>query len=103
MSLMDEVLAHGELKVEARVLEDHAEPAAHLGRLGPEVGAEDADGAFVRMGQGGEDTEQGRLAAAVGPEEAEDLPRHYGKIDPRERLPRRSLPLGFIGVPKAAR
>src|SRR5205823_528877 len=40
MPLVDEVLAHGELNIEARALEDDAEPAPDLPRLGDEVGAE---------------------------------------------------------------
>ena len=107
MPLMDEVLADGELEIEAGALEDDAEPAADLPRLRGEVGAEDVDRAALRAGQGREDAEQGRLAAAVGPEEAEDLPRRHLEVDPRERRRHLDRPaaatLGGIGEPHAAR
>ncbi len=103
MPLMDQVLADGELEIEAGALEDDAEPAADLPRLRGEVGAEDVDRAALRPGQRGENAEQGRLAAAVGSEEAEDLPRRHLEVDPRQRRRHRTSPApGGIGVAHAA-
>ena len=85
MPLVPEVLADRELEVEARALEDDAEEPPHRPRLPSWIEAEDTDLAGLRARQGGEETEERRLAAAVGAEEAEDLPRRHVEIDPNER------------------
>ena len=102
VALVDEVLAHAELDVEARALEDDAEPPAHLPRLGGEIGAEHPHGAGLRPGEGGEDAEQGRLATAVRSQEAEDAPRGHVEIQAGERGPGGTgLAFAGVGVPEA--
>src|SRR5207245_11798018 len=64
-AVMAEVLRDGELAVDARVLEDDAEPAAHRVRRARHVVTEDAGGTAVGRQEGGEDTEERALAAAV--------------------------------------
>ena len=87
-TVMAEVLLDGELAVDARVLEDDAQSAAHGVRRGPHVVAEDARDASVRGQQGCEDPEERALAAAVRPEEAEELATRDGERHPGERLAR---------------
>src|SRR5439155_15083815 len=85
-TVMAEVLLDGELAVDARVLEDDAQPAAHGVRRAPHVVAEDARDASVRGQEGCEDPEERALAAAVRPEEAEQLATRDGERRPGERL-----------------
>ena len=85
-AVMAEVLLDGELAVDARVLEDDAEPAAHRVRRARHVVTEDAGGTAVGRQEGGEDTEEGALAATVRAEETEQLAARHGERHAGERL-----------------
>ena len=85
MPLMREVLAHPQFLVEARRLKDDAEPAAQGAGIAQEVEPENAGRAARRPNEGGENAEEGRLAAAVRPEQAEDFARRDAERDVVER------------------
>ena len=68
-----EVLAHRQAVVEARLLEDDAEPPAGGERLSRDIGTADQRDAAVGRQDGAEDVHQRRLAGAVGSEQREQL------------------------------
>jgi len=82
-----EVLGHRELRVEARALEDHPQAHPHRARLVGQIPAQHPHGSPGRRHEGGEDLEEGRLAASIRPEETKDLSAGYGKGDAGERFP----------------
>lgn len=85
--MVSEVLDDREFWIEAWTLEDYPEIPPDGVRLTGEVVAKQACHPAGRRHQGGEDLEEGRLAAPIRPEETEDLSARYGKGDAGERLP----------------
>jgi hypothetical protein len=78
-------LGHGELVGELRVLQLNAEPLAQRAGVGRPREPEDLDLPFIRGGQPLADFNGGRLAGAVGSQQAEtDAARHI-QIDARRR------------------
>jgi hypothetical protein len=75
-------LRRGQVIEEGGRLELDADQAADRGALGDRVEAGDADAARVGRAQPLDHLERGRLAGAVRPEEAEDLARPDGEVDP---------------------
>src|ERR1700728_337974 len=83
-----DVLLGGQVEVERRLLEHHAEFPADLALLHGQVQAGDPDPARGR-GQGrGEHRHRGRLPRAVGPEQAEQLALGHGEADPVDGVAR---------------
>jgi hypothetical protein len=70
-----EVPVHGQVAVQRRFLEDHAQVAAHLGGMGVHVSTEDADRAAAQRLQGAQRLQQAGLAGPVGSEQGDDLAR----------------------------
>ena len=83
-----ERFAYAEERVEDELLRHDAEQPACATVILDHIVAEYARGAAVGAGQPGEDGDQGRLARAVGTEQAEELTRFDNQIDARERLDR---------------
>ena len=81
-----QVLAAGRLGVEAVLLPDDADRAAHALRLREHVVAGDARLAFVGPREGGEDLDRRRFAGAVRAEEREDRPLVDREVEAVERL-----------------
>ena len=79
------VLAAGEEVVERRLLQRGADVAAHVGALVGDVEAGDRRAAGRGRQQRREHVHGGRLARAVGPEEAVDLAGRDGQIDAVDR------------------
>src|SRR4051812_42841158 len=73
VALRTEVFFHREGLIQALRLKHDADMAAHLGRVAGHVDTGDEGLAGGRRHHGRKDAEKGRLASAVGPEEAEDL------------------------------
>ena len=73
--MVNQVLLDREEAVDARMLEDDAERAAHGVRLRGDVVAEDARASAARGQQRREDAKERALAPAVRPEEPEELAR----------------------------
>jgi hypothetical protein len=71
--VVHEVLLDGEEAVDARMLEDDPEPPAHRLLLARHFVSEDARGAVRDRHESREELEERALAAAVRPEEAEQL------------------------------
>src|SRR4051812_4578660 len=88
---MDEVLADGQLVVEAGILEHDAQERTRGRGVGDEVPLEDRRRAGRRRERHREDAEKGALAAAVRPEEAEQLAFRDGERDVVERAARGRL------------
>jgi hypothetical protein len=81
-----QVLGHRQLEVQAPGLKDDAGLLPRLVRFAGHIEA------LIRPSAGGhhqrrKDAEQGRLAAAIGTQQAEDLRRLYGKAQVVERQP----------------
>jgi hypothetical protein len=76
-----QVLLGGQVGVKGRLLEDQADVTADLVPLAGDVEAGHRGRAGGRVGQGAEDLDGGRLAGAVGAEEAEGLPRPHVQVD----------------------
>ena len=68
-----QVLVGRELYVDAGRLKDHADMLAKASRIGGRVAAVDHCTATHGQHERGKDAEHGRLAAAIGAEQAEDL------------------------------
>ena len=83
------VLAPGQILVERRELARHGDRAAHRMRLGDEIVAHDAGGAFVRRRQRCQHAHQRGLAGAVRPEDREDRPARHLEVDAGQRPARR--------------
>ena len=77
-----EVLAHGEIEVDHRLLEHDAHAGESRGRLSGEVVPEDAHGARVGDEQAREDLEQGRLSGPVQSQKG----RHPAGLDHEDVL-----------------
>ena len=75
-----DVLAHGHVRKERVVLEHHAEAPPLRGQRG-DVLALDEDPARVRGLEAGDQAQHGRLAAAGGPEQRDDLALRGGEGD----------------------
>ncbi len=71
--MMRQVLGDGQFAVEARMLEDDSEPAAHGDRVVGEVVAQDHGASLLNRDQGRQQLEQRGLAAAVRSEEPENF------------------------------
>ena len=81
-------LAHAEERVEHQFLRHHAEHAPRPPVVGDDIGAHHAHLARACARQAGDDADQGGLAGAVRPEQAEELALGDGKAHPGERLQR---------------
>jgi hypothetical protein len=81
-----QVLPPGEDLVDGRELPGQADRFAHGLRLGDDVESRDARGARIRLQQGGEDADHGRLAGAVRPEQGEDAARGDVEVDALEHV-----------------
>src|SRR5271155_267611 len=84
MTVSREIFADGQLAVETRMLKHDAEPPPHRGRFAREIVTEQLRAARLDWCERREQLEQGRFAAAVGSEKAEDLAardceRHVGE------------------------
>ncbi len=88
MALVHQVLGHRELLVEARGLEDDAEPLANRLRLPAEIESQDANVARLNGNQRRQEAEEGRFAAAVGTQKDEDLAQLDLQANSRQRPPR---------------
>ena len=73
VALGAQVLFHGQRFVQALRLEDDADLAADFGGLARHVAAGDHGAALGGHHHGGENAEEGGLAAAIRPQQAEDL------------------------------
>ena len=69
-----EVLASGQMGVEARLLDDRADPGQGLGAAGRQAPDRAAASSRRRLGEAEQQPDQRGLAGAVGPEEAEGGP-----------------------------
>ena len=81
-----EVLEAGEVLVDRRVLAGEADLAAQCLGVLEHVEAGDASAAAVGLQQRGEDAHRGRLAGAVGPEQAEHRARLRAQVDAAQRV-----------------
>src|SRR4029077_13901625 len=79
-----QVLQPGELVVEARFLEDHAEARPIVGVAGGDRAPFPEDSPSVGYQHAGEEREGGRLAGAVGTEKAECFASLQGEGEPRD-------------------
>src|SRR5437762_3390628 len=86
MTVMNEIFRHGQLGIEAGILEDHAEPRANALGFPLEIVPEHAHSALAGPNQRREDLEQSGLAAAVGAEQSEDLAALDGEADSPQRF-----------------
>ena len=77
-----QVLRGRQVHVERRVLEHQTDVAANVEPLGDDVVAGDRRRPGRRLGKRAQHLDRRRLAGAVGPEEAEDLPRLDVEGDP---------------------
>src|ERR1700739_504195 len=73
--LMPEVLVGCEFGINALRLEDYADMTPERARLSNRIQTDDRRGARTRHDQGRKDSEKGRLAAAIGAEQPEQLRR----------------------------
>ena len=91
--LQADQLAAGHQRVERRFLQGDADRGAHLARFGDDVVAGDAGPAAGRQQQRRQHPHRGRLAGAVGAEEAVDLALVDREVDPLhgEHLAERAL------------
>ncbi len=71
--------------IDRRVLQGHADAAAHVVGLGDNVEPGDSCRACGRREQGGEHAHRRALACAVGPEKAEDLTFGDAEVHPVDR------------------
>src|SRR5262249_31158362 len=77
----NEVLAHGEIPVEVRLLRHDPDPRLHLAPLLARVEPEHAQLAVVDVREAVDHLHRGRLAGAVRPEEAEALLPAHVEVD----------------------
>ncbi len=90
-----QVLAAGEVREEARALDERADPGEDGGARADRV-AEDPDLTGVRLDQAHQHAQGGRLARAVRTQEAE----HLALLDAEGQVPHR-VPVRRLGVPLA--
>ena len=90
-----EALAHGQVRVERRGLQDDPDPLAPLLRRVGRILAEDLHLAGVAVAVALEDLDRGRLSGAVRPEEAEYLAGADLEVDAADRL------VGAVALPQA--
>jgi hypothetical protein len=83
-----QVLAAGEVGVDGRALAGEPDLKAHLRTLAHDVVAHDLGVAAVGAQDGGQHAHRGRLAGAVGAEQAEDAARRHLEVDAVERRDR---------------
>src|SRR4029077_13786468 len=81
-----EALGDGEVRVERRGLEHHADPLAPFWACPLRVDAQHFDAAGVAVAVPLEDLDSRRLARPVRAEQAEDLARLDGEVDAPDRL-----------------
>src|SRR6266849_2922684 len=86
MTMMREVLGHGQLAVEPRMLKHDAQPPPHPSRLAREIVPENPRAPRLNRRQRREQLEQRALAAAVGPEKTKNLAARNREAHARERL-----------------
>src|SRR5436190_4910149 len=91
-----ERLAHADVVVDARLLQDDAHPLAQLARPAARIEAQDGDLPGAARAIALEDLDGRRLARAVGPEQAEDLAALDAEVDAADGL---EVP---VGLPQAA-
>jgi hypothetical protein len=77
-----EVLAHGQIGVGGRGLDEVADAREHIARAGPHPPAEDDDLAAVGTDEAQQHADGGRLAGAVPAEEGVDLAGAHIQIEP---------------------
>ena len=80
-----QVLFGRQLHVDALLLEDHADQAAHAARLFGDIVPHDERASACRNHQRRKNAERRRLAASVGPEQSEDLRRTHFERHARQR------------------
>jgi hypothetical protein len=80
-----QVLATRQDLVDGRELPGQADRGAQAPGVLDHIEAGNAGAACVRLEQGGEDPDRGRLAGAVGPEEAVHGALRYRQVDSRQR------------------
>jgi len=83
--LQVQVLAGRELAIQARLLEHHAQAAAHGGPLACRVRPQDANAALRRERQGRQDGDGGGLAGSVGSQQTEEGALLHAQIETVER------------------
>jgi len=83
--LQVQVLAGGELAIQARLLEHHAQAAAHGGPLAHRVRTQDANAALRRQRQGRQDGDGSGLAGSVGSQQTEEGALLHAQIETVER------------------
>src|SRR6202166_1419134 len=86
MTVMREVLAHGQLAVESRMLKHDTEPPPYPGRLAREIVPEHPRAPRLNRRERRQQLEERALAAAVGPEKTENLAARNGEAHIQERL-----------------
>src|ERR1700682_427969 len=97
MTMMREVLGHGQLAVESRMLKHDAQPPPYPGRLAREIMPKNSRAARLNRRERREQLEKRALAAALGPEKSENLAARTRETPLRKRL---ALP---VAKPKRAR
>jgi len=83
-----QVLAARQMRVKPRLLDDRADASERRGTLCRQVPAEQTHAAGGRLGQPQQQPDQGGLASAVGPQEAEGTAARDFQVDAVERRPR---------------
>src|SRR5260370_31315100 len=86
MTMMRQVLGHGQLAVEPWMLKHDAQPPSHPGRLAREVTPQYPRAPRLNRRQRREQLEQRALAAAIGSEKSENLAARHREAHIRERL-----------------
>src|SRR6266852_5560218 len=86
MTMMREVLGHGQFAVEPRMLKHDAQPPPHPGRLARKVMPKYPRAPRLNRRQGREQLEKRALAAAIGPEKTENLAARNRETHVRQRL-----------------
>src|SRR6266850_1139873 len=86
MTMMREVLGHGQFAVEPRMLKHHTQSPPYPSRLARQVMPENPRAARLNRREGREQLEQRALAAAIGSEKSENLAARNREAHIRQRL-----------------